>query len=115
MRMRKTTAKGKGAAKETAADKQIRELNTDALMKMNVGRFYVLREGANPEQRKRLDYLLDRAHLKNTIRTIVREELAAVKQEKDAARDARIKAEFKRIHEELAAETRRRRAKAAKH
>ena len=64
--------KKKTMTKETAAAKQINELDTKALMKMDVGRFCLLREGANAEDRKRLDYLLNQAGLEHK----VREELA---------------------------------------
>jgi len=76
--------KEKTTAKETAAAKQIRELDTKALMKMDVGKFCLLREKANAEELRRLDYLLDQADLEYKIRKIVREEIAKARSGREA-------------------------------
>lgn len=66
----KKTAKGK------TIEQQIMELDTKALLKMDVAEFCLLREKANAEQLRKLDYLLNRADLDYFVRGIVREELA---------------------------------------
>ena len=59
-----------------AEPEQIKAMDTAMLLKMDVGKFALLRERADAEGRKRLDYLFERANLEHTIREICREELA---------------------------------------
>jgi hypothetical protein len=98
---------------KTMAEKKlwakIHAIDTKTLLKMQLTEFCGLLEQANQEQRKNLFYKLDRAGLEQTIREVVREELAKVKQEKEAAREKRVTATFKRIDADLHADDRRRR------
>jgi len=65
----KTTAEKKLWAK-------IHAIDTKALLKMDLVDFCALWDQANHEQRKSLAYILDHAALEQTIREVVREELA---------------------------------------
>jgi hypothetical protein len=82
----------KKMTKEAAVEKQIREMNTRTLLKMDVAKFCVLREQANAEQLKRLDYLLNNADLEYKVRKIVREELASKPKKLEAKRPKTIHA-----------------------
>jgi hypothetical protein len=68
--------KQKKSAKEKTIERQIWNLDTAALLKMDTIDFCVLRDRADAEGRRKLDYLLNRASLETTIRRIVQEELA---------------------------------------
>ena len=98
----KTTAEKKLWAK-------IHAIDTKTLVKMQVAEFCGLLEQANQEQQKSLFYKLNRAGLEQTIRGVVREELAKMNLEKDAAREERVAATFKRINADLKLDNRRRR------
>lgn len=53
-------------------------MTTANLLKMDVGKFCLLREKADAEGLKKLDYLLNRADLEEMARRICREEMANV-------------------------------------
>lgn len=59
---------------ETVAT-QIETLDEAKLLKMDVGKFCLLRDAADAKGRTRLDYLLEQARIKHLIRAVVQEEL----------------------------------------
>jgi len=77
--MKQKTGAEKKMTKEAAIEKQIREMDTEALLKMDVAKFCVLREQANPE-------------LKYKVRKIIREELASKSKKLEAKRPKTIHA-----------------------
>jgi len=103
--------KQKRTTKENRLWAKIHAIDTKTLVKMQVAEFCGLLEQANQEQQKSLFYKLNRAGLEQTIRGVVREELAKVKQEKAAEREERVTATFKRIDADLKADDRQRRGR----
>jgi hypothetical protein len=101
--------KQKRTTKENRLWAKIHAIDTKTLVKMQVAEFCGLLEQANQEQQKSLFYKLNRAGLEQTIRGVVREELAKMNLEKDAAREERVAATFKRINADLKLDNRRRR------
>jgi len=72
----------KTTAKETT-EKQISELDPEALLKMDLAELCDLSESTNAEGRKRLAYIMEKAMFEERVRKIVREELAAAKGRKN--------------------------------
>jgi len=54
-------------------------LDMKSFVKLDVGEFMLLREGADFEGRKKLDYLMRRGEIENFARGIAREEIAKAK------------------------------------
>lgn len=61
--------------KPEAINARIITLDTKAMRKMDVGEFWLLRESADTEGRRKLDYLLRRMEIEGFARGVVREEL----------------------------------------
>jgi hypothetical protein len=72
--MKKKTAKT--AAGPEAIRARIMGLDMKSFVNLGVGEFMLLREGADFEGRKKLDYLMRRGEIEGFARGVVREELA---------------------------------------
>lgn len=70
---------------------RIMGLDTKTMGKMDAAEFMLLREGADFEGQKKLDYLFNRMEIENLIRVIVKEELAKLSTPETRARAARAR------------------------
>jgi hypothetical protein len=75
MTVRLSQTKGGLRGGPEAIKARIMALDTKVLSKMDVGEFWLLRESADAEGRRKLDYLLRRMEIEGFARVVVREEL----------------------------------------
>jgi len=67
---------GKKTTAKATTTEQINVLTTAKLLKMDVGKFWLMRERADEAGRKRLDFLFQEADLEYKIRRVCQEEIA---------------------------------------